>query len=393
MAVPAALGRVLAEPVSARLAVPPYDHAAMDGFAVRAADIAAASGRVPVVLPVADVVAAGDPAPALPAGQAIRIMTGAAIPAGADLVVPFEWTDGGAPVGVHRAASPGTHIRRAGEDVAAGDIALMAGCALGPARIGLLTSIGVTEVVVRRRPRLAVLSTGAELAQVDTRTDALGRANGPGCAVERAEMVPDSNTTTLLAAGAAAGCEVEALGPAPDDVGEFRARLADAAARADLVVTTGGISAGDHDVVKAALIDDEHFWFGSVAMKPGRPQGCGTVHTDDGRAVPVVTLPGTPIAATAAFALYVVPALRALAGVHWRPRTATLATDLQGSDRTVLLPGVRVDGGRITTLQGRAGHSQRLLAAADVLLVVPPTGRVVPAGTALEVLPLHSEET
>lgn len=393
-----ALGRMLAEPVAARLAVPPYDQAAMDGFAVRAVDIAAASGRVPVVLPVAGVVAAGDSAPPLPDGQAIRIMTGAAIPAGADLVVPFEWTDGGAPVSVHRAASPGAHIRREGEDVAADEVALMAGSAIGAARIGLLTSIGVSEVAVRRRPRLAVLSTGAELtplageqAPSARRAVPLGTSNGPVRSPEPTQ-VPDSNTATLLAAGRAAGCEVEAFGPVPDDVATFRARLADAAARADLVVTTGGISAGDHDVVKAALGTDDHFWFGPVALKPGRPQGCGVVHAADGRAVPVVTLPGTPIAAASAFALFVLPALSALAGAPWRPRQAALATTVEGSDRTVLLPGVCINGGRITPLQGHAGHSQRLLAAADALLVVPPTGKVVPAGTRVEILPLHPEE-
>ncbi|MDN5746773.1 MAG: molybdopterin molybdotransferase MoeA, partial [Nocardioidaceae bacterium] len=383
------LGRVLAAPVVARMSVPSYDQAAMDGFAVRAAEVAEACDMRPVVLPVVGSVAAGDPAPPLPPGRAIRIATGAALPAGADLVVPFEWTDAGSPVRIMRSARAGAHLRRAGEDVVAGEVALMAGSAIGPARIGLLTSIGVNTVACRRRPRLAVLSTGAELS------------TEPAAGPVAPPRVPDSNTATLLAAGRAAGCEVQAFGPVIDDVESFRDRLSAAAATADLIVTTGGISAGDHDVVKAALSntgdsgssgEQGGFWFGSVALKPGRPQGCGVLHREDGRRVPVVTLPGTPIAAAASFALFLVPAIRALVGQRWRPQQAVLATAVEGSARTVLLPAVRIDGGRVAPLHGHAGHSQRLLAAADALLVVPPTGKVVPAGTTLEILPMHLEE-
>jgi molybdopterin molybdotransferase len=220
---------------------------------------------------------------------------------------------------------------------------------------------------VHARPRLAVLSTSAELV---------------------AGHVPDSNSPTLVAAGRDAGAEATAFGPAPDDLAGFRALLAAAADAADVVVTTGGISAGDHDVVKAALHGDPAFWFGPVAMKPGRPQGCGVVVATDGRRVPVVTLPGTPIAAYAAFLLYVVPLLHALAGTSWQPVTAPLAAPVKAGYRTVLLPAVVGPSG-VRPLPGHAGHSQRLLAAADALLVVPPSGRLVPEGTPLEVLTLH----
>ncbi|GAA1548180.1 molybdopterin molybdotransferase MoeA [Nocardioides humi] len=356
-----ALGRVLAADVVATLSVPPFDHAAMDGFAVRAAEVAAP----PVELPVAGVVAAGDDAPPLPRGAALRIMTGAPVPPGADLVVPFEWTSGTDPVRVLRTADAGRHVRCEGEDVRAGESALAAGTLLGPAQLGLLTSVGAASVAVRPRVRLAVVSTGAELVE---------------------GQVPDSNSPTLLAAGRAAGADAVAYGPAPDDPAGFRAQLTAAVEAADVVVTTGGISAGDHDVVKAALADEDGFWFGPVAMKPGRPQGCGALAAADGRRVPVVTLPGTPIAAYAGFLLYVVPLLHALAGSPWRPVTAPLAAPVPAGDRTVLLPGVLDDDGRIRPLPGHAGHSQRLLAAADALLVVPPTGRLVPAGTPVEVL-------
>lgn len=365
--VPAALGRRLAADVVATLAVPPFDHSAMDGFAVRTADLA----EVPAVLPVAGVVAAGDDVVPLGEGTAVRIMTGAPVPPGADVVIPFEWTVGDDPVQVERAAAPGRHIRRQGEDVAAGEVALAAGTRLGPAQLGLLTSVGATEVAVRARPRLAVVSTGAELV---------------------GGQVPDSNTPTLTAAGRAAGAEVAGFGPAPDDPDRFLAVLEAAAEAADVVVTTGGISAGDHDVVKAALGGRDGFWFGPVAMKPGRPQGCGALVTRDGRRVPVVTLPGTPIAAYASFLLYVVPLLRTLAGTPWEPVTAPLAEPVTATDRTVLLPARHVENGRIAALPGHAGHSQRLMAAADALLVVPPTARLVPEGTPVEVLALHPEE-
>ncbi|GAA4821287.1 gephyrin-like molybdotransferase Glp [Nocardioides caeni] len=369
IAVVDALGRVLAEDVAAALSVPPFDHAAMDGFAVRAADVATASDAAPVVLPVAAAVAAGDELVDLPDGAAIRIMTGAPVPPGADLVVPFEWTDAGDPVTIGRSAPPGRHIRRAGEDVAAGEVALGAGTRLGPGSLGLLTSVGASEVVVRARPRVAILSTGAELVD---------------------GHVPDSNSITLASAARGAGADPVVRGPVSDDPAAFRARLLAAAADSDLVVTTGGVSAGDHDVVKAVLRHEDDFWFGPVAMKPGRPQGCGHLEAD-GRRVPVVTLPGTPIAALASFLLYVVPAITALTGREWRRRSAELATDVTGTDRTVLLPARRDDTGRWQPLPGHAGHSQRLLAQADALLVVPPRGRVVPAGTHVEVLTLHPE--
>lgn len=366
-----ALGRTLAVEVTALSSVPPFDHSAMDGFAVRSVDVEGASPSTPVVLPVGGVVAAGDGVGTLGEGTALRIMTGAPVPAGADLVIPFEWTTGTDPVRITQTAPAGRHLRLEGEDVGAGEQALAAGTRIGPAQVGLLTSVGMTEVVVRARPRLAVISTGAELV------------NG---------QVPDSNTATLTAAGRTAGAVVAAFGPVPDDPAALRAQLRRAAAVSDLVVTTGGISAGDHDVVKAALRELDGFWFGSVAMKPGRPQGCGVVVSDDGRTVPVVTLPGTPIAAYAAFLLYAVPVLRTLAGLPVRPRTAALAESVRATDRTVLLPGRYDDAGRIAALPGHAGHSQRLLAAADALIVVPPAAKVVPDGTALEVLELDPQE-
>jgi molybdopterin molybdotransferase len=356
-----ARNRVLAADVTAVLSVPPFDHSAMDGFAVRAEDVV----EVPVELPVAGVVAAGDPVTPLEAGTAIRIMTGAEVPPGADLVVPFEWTSGTDPVRVLQTAAAGRHIRRQGEDVAAGDVALTAGTLLGPAQLGLLTSIGRTTVLVRARPRVGIVSTGAELVD---------------------GHVPDSNSATLAAAAADLDADVACFGPAPDDPDGFLAQLREAAAASDLVVTTGGVSAGDHDVVKAALRDLPGFWFGPVAMKPGRPQGFGVLDVD-GRQVPVLCLPGTPVAAYASFLLYGSGAVAALADPdRIEVRLARLAVPVQAGDRTVLLPGVYDENDHVVPLPGHAGHSQRLLAQAEVLLVVPPREQEIPAGGAIEVL-------
>lgn len=382
---PAALGRVLAADVTAAVALPRFDHAAMDGFAVRAGDVADAAPERPAVLPVAGTVAAGDTAvPALPPGAALRIMTGAVVPAGADAVVPFEWTDRGDPVQVRRPVAAGRHIRRAGEDVVRGAAAVPAGTVLAPRHLGLLAAVGRPAVAVRPAPRVAVLATGAELV-----SGGADPADPPG-------RVPDVNTVALVAAARAAGADATAYGPVADDPDAFLALLATAAAAADLVVTTGGISAGDHDVVKAALresSDPPGVWFGPVAVKPGRPQGAGSVAGPDGRRVPLVTLPGTPVAAYASFLLFALPALRALAGLPVQRRRAVLAAPVAAApDRTVLLPGTYDAAGRISVLPGHAGHSQRLLAGADALLVVPPGGRLLPEGETVEVLPLDPEE-
>ncbi|WP_435768442.1 molybdopterin molybdotransferase MoeA [Nocardioides sp. SYSU DS0651] len=367
-----AAGRVLAEDVCAAVAVPPFDHAAMDGFAVRAADVASASASTPVRLPVVGTVAAGDDVVPLPTGAAIRIMTGAPVPPGSDLVVPFEWTSGADPVEVRRTAPDGRHIRRRGEDVAAGALALAAGSRLGPPQLGLLASVGRSTAAVRPRPRVAVVSTGAELVS---------------------GQVADSNSVTLAAAARRAGADARVHGPVPDDPPAFRDALLRAADDADLVVTTGGISAGDHDVVKAALREVDGFWFGPVAMKPGRPQGVGSVAAAGSRTVPVVTLPGTPVAAYCSFLLFCLPALRVLAGLTPRTaRCAPLAAPVAGTDRTVLLPGAYDADGRVAPLPGHAGHSQRLLAEADLLLVVPPSSRLMAAGEIVEVLLLDPEE-
>ncbi|QYJ02819.1 molybdopterin molybdotransferase MoeA [Nocardioides panacisoli] len=384
----AAAGCVTAADAVAALAVPRFDNAAMDGYAVRARDVAG-----PATLPVAGVVAAGAAWEGpLPEGAAVRIMTGAPVPADADAVVPFEWTDRGADrVRIDRAVAADQHVRRAGEDVTAGAVAVPAGTLLRPAHLGLLAATGCREVVVRRRPRVAVLATGAELGGASPQAILSSSASADDRIACDDDLppghLPDSNSVTIAAAVRAAGGEATVWGPAPDETDAFLALLARAAADADLVLTTGGISAGDHDVVKAALADHADTWFGSVAVKPGRPQGAGVLHVD-GRDVPLVCLPGTPVAAYTSFRLFVEPALAALRGTATPREMRTLAAPATTSpERTVVLPARLAPDGRVRLLPGHAGHSQQLLADADVLLVLPPGPSLV-AGETVEVLPL-----
>ncbi len=369
---------VCSKDVPARVALPRFDHAAMDGYAVRAVDVACAADG-PVVLPVAGVVAAGDATqPVLEPGTAWRIMTGAPVPHGADAVVPFEWTDRGADrVRIDRSPTEGAHVRREGEDVAEGDLAVRQGTLLAPRHLALLAAVGVAHVPVHPVPRIAVIATGAELAPPGSPLGDL-----PG-------RVPDSNSVAILAGVEAGGARIIGHGPVPDDPSRLLAVLDKMAQAADLIVTTGGVSAGDHDVVKAALGDRAEFWFGSVAVKPGRPQGCGVV-VSGSRRVPVVCLPGTPVAAYTSFRLFAEPAIRALAGRSpLAESTALLDAPVEVSaDRTLVLPAAYVGPGRVTQLAGHVGHSQRLLAAADVLLVVPPGVAPLPAGAEVVILPL-----
>ncbi len=382
-----AADHVCAGDVPAQVALPRFDHAAMDGYAVRAADVAVDGSAV---LPVAGVVAAGDATRAiLEPGTAWRIMTGAPVPHGADTVVPFEWTDRGADrVRIDRPVAGGAHIRREGEDVIEGDLAVRQGTRLAPRHLALLAAVGVAEVPVHPLPRVAVIPTGAELAVPGAPLGDL-----PG-------HVHDSNSAAILAAVQATGARIMGTSPVPDDPERLQAAVAKMAQAADLIVTTGGVSAGDHDVVKAAFGDRAEFWFGSVAVKPGRPQGCGHVvtgpepgrrrHQGPGRRVPVVCLPGTPVAAYTSFRLFAEPAIHALAG----RRGAGVARALLDApvdvavDRTLVLPASYVGPGRVAQLAGHVGHSQRLLAAADVLIVVPPGPVALPAGGEVVILPL-----
>ena len=377
-----ARGRVLADDLVAGVALPPFDNSAMDGYAVRAADIAGASDDDPAVLPVAaDIPAGRTDVPALGPGTAHRIMTGAPLPAGADTIVQVEHTDAGADrVRIFRAPGLGTSVRRAGEDVVAGAVVLPAGTVLGAAQIGVVAAVGVATVPVRRRPTVLVLSTGSELV-------APGTPLRPG-------QIYESNGPMLAAAVQDAGGVAELLRFVPDDVAHLQRVLDErlAAGTVDLVLTSGGISAGAYEVVKEGLAD-RGVEFVKVAMQPGGPQGVGRV---DG--VGVVALPGNPVSSHVSFEVFVRPVLRAALGHPHpgRPRvTAALGAPLtstpgrrqfrRGMLDAVDGPASRREGTTVREIGGPPSHLLAALARADCFFVVPEEVTELAAGAPVEV--------
>jgi len=354
-------GGVLTEDAAALCPLPPFDNSAMDGYAVRASDVAAAAVGAPVVLPVAGQVPAGDTRTlTLAPGTSARIMTGALLPAGADAVVPVEWTDGGTErVAISQPAPVGHAIRRSGDDVAEGDVMVAAGTPLGPAQIGLLAAGGHELVRVRPRPLAAVVATGDEL------TDP-GSPLKPG-------RIWDSNSYMLAAAVRQAGGRARRH-RVKDDLVTVVTALEELSASADLLITSGGVSmGGEHDAVKAALTGYADVTFRKVAMQPGMPQGFGVFGPDR---TPVFTLPGNPVSTFVSFQLFVRPVLQALQGLPPVPlptRQAILAGAVRSPEgRRSFLRGVLdAEAARVVPLIGQASHQLGVLARANALIVVP----------------------
>jgi molybdopterin molybdotransferase len=378
-----ARGRVLGEALVAGIALPPFDNSAMDGYAVRAVDVAGATDDAPVTLPVAaDIPAGRTDVPALEAGTAHRIMTGAPVPAGADAIVQVEHTDGGHDrVRVFRAPAAGTSVRRAAEDVAAGAVVLRAGTVLKAPQIGVAAAVGAATLPVRRRPTVLVLSTGSELV-------APGTPLRPG-------QIYESNGTMLAAAVEDAGGVAELLRFVPDDVAHLHRVLDErlATGAVDLLITSGGISAGAYEVVKEGLAD-RGVAFVKVAMQPGGPQGVGRLvprtERAGGAGVGVVALPGNPVSSQVSFEVFVRPLLRtALGHPHpERPRvTAALADALTSTPgrrqfRRGVLDAV---SGTVREVGGPPSHLLGALARADCFFVVPEEVTALPAGAPVEV--------
>ena len=303
-----ALGLVTTRDVIAGEAVPPFANTAMDGYAVRAADTAGADPEAPVRLTVAGELPAGR-APTQPVGEgeAIRIMTGAPMPDGADSVVMVEYTErDGDAVRVLRAARPGDHVRAAGGDLAPGDLVFPAGTALGPAHLGVLTSSSFDDVEVVPRARVGVLSTGDELVE-----------RGP----LRPGQIRDSNRPMLLALAAGAGADAADLGLAPDDENIITRTLEDALASCDAILTSGGVSVGDFDYVKSALGRLGRMQSWQVAIKPAKPLAFGVIDR-----TPVFGLPGNPVSSLVSFELFARPALLLMMGHAARFRPEVTAT-------------------------------------------------------------------
>ncbi|MEV1168107.1 gephyrin-like molybdotransferase Glp [Nonomuraea sp. NPDC049784] len=368
-----ALGTTLAEEVSSPVPLPPFDNSAMDGYAVRAADVA----DVPVTLPVIDDVAAGSvELRAVGPGHSVRIMTGAPMPAGADAVVPVEWTDGGTvSVRITRSATAGNAIRRAGEDVEAGEVVLKAGTVIGPAQLGIIAGVGRRRVWARPRPRVVVISTGAELVE-------------PGSPLVHGQIW-ESNSFTLTAAVRESGGEGFRAGSVGDDPAVLLDRLDTHLVRADAIITSGGVSMGAYEPVKEALSPLGTVRFEKVAMQPGMPQGFGVLGEDR---VPIFALPGNPVSSFVSFMLFVRPALDRMRGLPAgmpEPVTARVTGPLRSpAGRRSFLRGVLASDGTVSPVHGQGSHQLAALASANALIVVAEDVTEVPEGASVEVIPL-----
>jgi len=377
-------GCVIAEDVVSSFPLPPFDNSAMDGYAVRSSDLTAATESQPVTLPVVGDIAAGSSGPyTVQPGLCVRIMTGAPMPAGADAVVPLEWTDGGiAQVAIRRPADPGAHVRRAGEDAPTGTTVLTAGTHLGATQIGLLAAVGRERVAARPRPRVVVLSTGSEL--VDP-----GNPLAPG-------QIPDANSSLLTAAAQEAGGIAYRVGIVPDDPRQLLDTLEDQLIRADAVVTSGGVSVGAYDVVKEAIGRLGPVTFSRVAMQPGMPQSFGLIGPER---TPFFGLPGNPVSAYVSFEVFVRPALRRMLGVEaihrptLRARLTAPLTSPPGK-RTYARAQLSVEHGAysVTPVGGNGSHLISSLAHANALVMIPENVTELEAGASATIMLLERRQ-
>jgi molybdopterin molybdotransferase len=377
------LGLPVTSTITAPMDLPAFDNSGMDGYAVVHRDLEGASEEHPVELPVAGESAAGRTTLyAMSPGTAVKIMTGAPVPFGATAVVPVEWTDAGAAtVRITRAPVEGQHVRPRGEDVAVGETLLEEGAALGPRQVGLLAGVGLAQVSSRPRPRVVVMSTGAELRE-------------PGVKLSH-DAIYDANSYMLAAAVREAGAIAYRVGITSDDPADFGDALSDQLVRADMVITSGGVSKGEYDVVKAVLSELGTVWFGEVRMQPGKPQGFGRVGED---AVPIFALPGNPVSSYVSFQVFVLPALRKLMGrtpYSRPPSQARLTEPLRSAPgkKQFVRAVHRFDGtgAHVTPVGGHGSHLLGDLAVANALAVLPEEAEHVEQGALVDVLLLDRD--
>ena len=381
------LGQVLAADVVAGIDIPPHDNSAMDGFAVIASDTYAADQQNPVYLKVTGEVAAGYTSSIkVIAGTAVRIMTGAPLPNGADAVVQFEKTDetsrkkAGQPldaIGILEPAEPGLHVRLKGEDIRAGQPVLKKGTLLGPAGIGILASLGHAGTAVIRCPVISVLSTGDELCPA-------GKPLGPG-------QIYDSNTYTIAANIAGCGGKARIIGIGRDSLDSLREKIA-GGLEGDMLITSGGVSMGDYDVVKDVLAQMGTVSFWTVRMKPGKPIAFGTLKAGDGREVPHLGLPGNPVSSMITFEQFARPAILKMRGLtdHARPTvSAAIDQDIVNGDGRRIFVRVHVTKtgrGWTASVTGPQGSGiLTSMSAANGLAIVPEDCPLARAGDKLEV--------
>ncbi len=374
-------GCVLAQDIYARWPLPSFDNSSMDGYAVISADLVNASESSPVTLPVIDDIPAGFKSlETLQSGQAIRIMTGAPMPAGADSVIPVESTDGGSEIVQIRAPIElGSCIRHEGEDVRAGELVLTKGTYVGPRQIALIAAVGHGAISVIPKPRVAVLATGSELVE-------------PGTDLKFG-LISDSNSFLITAIASDSGAAAYRLPPAEDDEDKLIEILEDQVHRTDLIITTGGVSMGAYDPVKAAFLKLGTAQFHQVAMQPGMPQGFGSVGE---AAIPIITLPGNPVSAYISFEAFVRPAIRKMRGLTQlqRPQhTAILKGELRSPINKVQFARARfIEGGHVEPVgTGQGSHVLGGLAQADALIVIPVGVDSIASGDQVQVIDVRSD--
>ncbi|MEJ7630566.1 MAG: gephyrin-like molybdotransferase Glp [Nocardioidaceae bacterium] len=375
-----ALGLPSCSDVAAAIDLPSFDNSAMDGYAVRSEDVRTASEETPVQLPVVGESAAGQTkAYALSPRQSVKIMTGAPMPAGSDAVVPIEWTDGGrASVRIVQAPRPGQHVRPRGDDVTTGEMIVTEGEILGPRQVAILAATGQARVTARPRPRVVVISTGSELRE-------------PGSQLGF-DSVYDANSYLLAAQARVADAIAYRVGIVTDDPQELTATLSDQLVRADIVVTSGGVSKGEYDVVKEVLSRLGTVQFDEVAMQPGKPQGFGTIGEDD---TPIFTLPGNPVSSFISFEVFVLPAIRRMMGKlpYRRPLVRATCSGGFGSPpgRRQFVRGrfdVTARGANVTPVGGHGSHLLGGLSRSNCLIVVPEAFTEIAEGSMVDVLVL-----